>query len=41
MASKKLEAVNLPDLSNMTDEQIDAYAKEIWAKLAKGKNESK
>ncbi len=36
-----VEVVKLPDLSKMTDEQIEAYSKEIWAKLAKGKNESK
>ena len=27
---KPLEAIKLPDLSKMTDEEIDAYAKEIW-----------
>ena len=31
---KPLEAVKLPDLSKMTDEEIDAYAKEIYGKLS-------
>jgi hypothetical protein len=31
---KPLQAVKLPDLSMMSDEEIDAYAAEIWQKFA-------
>lgn len=31
---KPIEAIQLPDLSTMTDEEIDAYAKEIHGKFS-------
>ena len=35
-----LKAVKLPDISKMTDEEIEIHAKEIWQKLAKPKKGS-
>jgi len=42
MGSEKefLQAVKLPDISKMTDEEIETYAKQIWQKLAKPKKGS-
>lgn len=42
MGSEKefLQAVKLPDISKMTDEEIEIYAKQIWRKLAKPKKGS-
>ena len=35
-----LKAVKLPDISKMTDEEIEIHAKQIWQKLAKPKKGS-
>ena len=35
-----LKAVKLPDISKMSDEEIEIHAKEIWQKLAKPKRGS-
>ena len=32
---ESLKAVKLPDISKMSDDEIEIYAKEIWQKLAK------
>lgn len=33
--SDKLEVAELPDISKMTDEEIDDLAANLWAKLTK------
>ena len=35
-----LKAIKLPDVSDMSDEEIQIHAKQIWQKLAKPKKES-
>lgn len=35
--NKSLDAVQLQDISEMTDSEIDEYAKKIWGKFAKTK----
>jgi hypothetical protein len=34
---KEIRMVELQDISNMNDEEIDSYAKQIWQKLANPK----
>jgi hypothetical protein len=33
-SERPLQVVKLPDLSKMTDAEIDEYAKTLWAKFA-------
>jgi hypothetical protein len=33
-SERPLQVVKLPDLKNMTDQEIDEYAKTLWAKFA-------
>ena len=35
-----LKAVKLPNISKMSDEEIEIHAKQIWQKLAKSKKKS-
>ena len=37
--SKEIKAVELQDISKMSDSEIDTYAKQIWQKLAKSNKE--
>jgi hypothetical protein len=41
VSKKKVEMVELKNLANMTDEEIDAYALEIWKKFAEKADKSK
>ena len=36
-----MQVVKLPNISQMTDEELDTYAKEVWQRLAKPKKGSK
>ena len=38
--AKFMEVVTLPDISQMADDEIDTYAKQIWQRLAKPKQGS-
>ncbi len=33
LTHQTLQAIKLPDISQMTDEEIDVYAGEVWGKL--------
>ncbi len=35
-----IQVVKLPNISQMTDEELQAYAKEVWQRLAKPKQGS-